>query len=213
MNVILLTRVSSTTDRQDVDRQITELSQFCERMDWQVVDAIRAKVSATKVRIALRTDIKALVSAVETHKPHKVVVTEISRAARDPRELDWIIDYLRSENVSLFLKNFKVESIPDEASQVGVSSLVFAVVKELAKMETDQLSLRIKSGQEHARRQGRNPGRPTGSMSNEDILAKYPRVVKRLKESPGLNDGEIARLCQISVNTVAKVRKAFGSVS
>ena len=44
--VVLLVRVS--TDKQDYNRQITELQEHCEKMNWEVVRIFANKVSGAK---------------------------------------------------------------------------------------------------------------------------------------------------------------------
>ena len=47
--VVILARVSS--DRQDYERQVNELTEFCNTMKWEVVRVFANKVSGAKKRM------------------------------------------------------------------------------------------------------------------------------------------------------------------
>lgn len=57
MNVILLVRVSSKSDRQDYDRQIADLTKIAESNNWIIFETVTAKISATKTRLNARREI------------------------------------------------------------------------------------------------------------------------------------------------------------
>ena len=44
--VVILARVS--TDKQDYERQVTELTDYCRKMDWEVEKVFTNKVSGAK---------------------------------------------------------------------------------------------------------------------------------------------------------------------
>ena len=53
MNVAILVRVSSESDRQDYDRQISDLSAIAKKNKWTVVKIIPAKYSIAKAHVLL----------------------------------------------------------------------------------------------------------------------------------------------------------------
>ena len=77
--VAIQARVS--TQGQDYERQVVELTDYCQRMNWEVV-----KVFANKVSGATRNadrEITALVKYVQEHRLNRVVCLEISRLGRN----------------------------------------------------------------------------------------------------------------------------------
>ena len=79
---------------------------------------------------------------------------------------------------------------------------------EIDAMETERLSERILSGLAQARRDGKQLGRPKGTVkTNEDLVADYPLVVKDLKKK--LSIRQIAAIRQVSTDTVQRVKKAM----
>ena len=81
--VAILARVS--TQGQDYERQVVELTDYCQRMNWEVVKVFANKVSGAS-KNADREEITALVEYVKEHKLNRVVCLEISRLGRNTFE-------------------------------------------------------------------------------------------------------------------------------
>ena len=77
--VVLLARVS--TDKQEFNRQITELKSFCGKMNWDIVGTFANKVSGAET-IENRTEIVEMVEFVRENEVKRVVCLEISRLGR-----------------------------------------------------------------------------------------------------------------------------------
>ena len=69
---------------------------------------------------------------------------------------------------------------------------------------------RISAGMRRAAASGRPIGRPTGKLSNEAIVAKYPAVMEALQG--GLGVRVTARETGVAINTVQKVRAALAAL-
>ena len=81
---------------------------------------------------------------------------------------------------------------------------------DLARMESEQMSYRIKSGIEERKRKGLKIGRQYNTVeSKEDFLKKHRKVIKYL------NDGEsirwISNQLKMSPTTVQKVKNVINS--
>ena len=81
--VAILARVS--TNRQDYDRQVVELMDFCNRMNWEVEKVFANKVSGAKT-VEERSEIQEMVTYIKTNDVKRVVVLEISRLGRNTLE-------------------------------------------------------------------------------------------------------------------------------
>lgn len=81
--VALLVRVS--TDKQDYNRQITELQEHCEKMGYEVMRVFANKGSGTK-KNEDRSEIMEMLAYIEENKIDKVCVLEISRLGRNTLE-------------------------------------------------------------------------------------------------------------------------------
>lgn len=209
--VCLLVRVSSDSDRQDYTRQISDLTKVAERNGWEIVSIIKAKVSATKTRLAARKDVAELFDLVSKHLIQKVLVTEITRIGRKAKEIREIVEFLEAHNTALYIESSGLDTGSDNPMQKAITNIFISMLSEFAELETARLSQRIKSGMKEAKKQGRKAGRRKGSTDNlpEKIKTnpKYKTAAKKLKEGLSLRD--TAAAAGVSVNTVRRIKAAL----
>ncbi len=208
MNVAILVRVSSESDRQDYDRQISDLSAVAKKNKWTVVKIIMAKISATKTRLSAREDIAELYDLVGQGAIKKVLVTELTRLGRMAKEIRSVYEYLGDNGISIFIQSLGLDTGAKGPFQKAINNIIITILAEIAELETVRLSSRIKSGMEEARRQGKTIGRPKGSTTDiqQQIRTnpKYKRATKALRD--GLSLRKTAAFSGISVNTVRKIK-------
>ena len=101
--VALLVRVS--TDKQDYNRQINELQEYCEKMNWEVVRIFANKVSGAK-KIEERQELVDMLQYISENDIDKVCVWEISRLGRSTLEALKVIEMLNERKVCLYIKNY-----------------------------------------------------------------------------------------------------------
>ena len=109
--VVLLARVS--TDKQEYDRQVNELMDYCNRVGWCVEAVFCNKVSGAK-KLEERTEIVELIHYVQENSIDKVVCLEISRLGRNTLEALKVIQLLTENGVSLYVKNYNLETLTME---------------------------------------------------------------------------------------------------
>ena len=78
--VAILARVS--TQGQDYERQVVELTDYCQRMNWEVVKVFANKISGV-TKNADREEISGLVEYVKGNRISRVVCLDISRLGRN----------------------------------------------------------------------------------------------------------------------------------
>lgn len=202
--VCLFIRVS--TQQQDYDRQILELTQYCKDRGLTITKTIATKISGTK-KYDERPDVQELFQAAKAKLFDKVVVSEISRIGRNARDIRNTINYLHDRRISIVFKNLGgLESLDDTGNESFVTNIIIAIYSELAQEEKRILSVRIKSGLDNAKAKGKHIGRPEGTtMEKEDILKKYPRLAKDLKN--GLSLIAAMKVHKLSKGTIIKVKK------
>ena len=208
--VALLVRVS--TDKQDYQRQIVELTQYCSKVGWEVCETFANKVSGIK-KNEDREEIQSLIEYVKTNEIRRVVCLEISRLGRNTLEALKIIQTLNENGVSLYVKNYNLETLTEDGKVNPIASLICTILLEIASMERLTIKERMESGRkqyiEKCRREGIKMGRPaTYRKSEESYKEHYTKEISLLRK--GISLSNVSKITGTSINTLRKVKSLFG---
>ena len=205
--VVILARVS--TQAQEYDRQVNELTQYCSNVGW-VVDAVFSnKISGTKT-IEERPEIQEMIEYVKHNHIKRVVCLEISRLGRNTLEALKVIQILNQNGVSLFVKNYNLETLTPEGKINPVVSLICTILIEIASLERQTIVERMSSGRNQfikkCRQEGIKMGRPVGYTKTDDTYRQqYAKEISLLKKNLSLRN--IKAITGTSVNTLQKLKK------
>ena len=207
--VVILARVS--TDKQDYERQINELTDYCRKMDWEVEKVFTNKVSGAK-KNEEREEIQELISYVNSNQIRRVVCLEISRMGRNTLEALKVIQILNEHKVSLYVKNYNLETLDSEGRVNPVASLICTILLEVAAMERLTIKERMASGRdqyiEKCRREGIKMGRPsTYRKSIDEYKKQYQREISLIRK--GLSLANISAITGTSINTIRKIKEVM----
>ena len=202
MNTVIYTRVS--TNVQDYQRQIEELQQLASSHDWNVLQVFSEKVSGAK-KNEERQELSKMLDYINNNQVDKVLVWELSRLGRNTLEVLKSIDVLNSMGVSLFIKNYGIETLDAEGKPNVMAQFLVTILAEVARMERSTIKERMNSGYKKYRADGGKVGRKNGYKKNNDMLREeYADVFRLLKK--GLSLRNIAKLTNHSINTVVKCK-------
>lgn len=204
--VVIFARVS--TDRQEYQRQLLELREYCSKAGWDVVREFANKVSGAK-RNEERSEVIDLINFVKENKVQRVVCLEISRLGRNTLEALKVIQSLNEEGVSLFVKNYGLETLMPDGTVNPVASLICTILLEVASMERLTIRERMTSGRnqyiKRCREQGIKMGRPsTYRKSEAKYKEQYARELSLLRK--GISLRNVASITGTSVNTLRKLK-------
>ena len=159
--VIILARVSQ--ERQEYHRQVNELTDYCNRVGWSVEAVFSNKVSGAK-RIEERTEIMDMIAYVKENAISKVVCLEISRLGRNTLEALKVMECLNEHGVSLYVKNYNLETLNPDGKVNPVVSLICTILLEISSLEKFTIAERMASGRDQyiakCRKEGIKMGRP-----------------------------------------------------
>ena len=206
--VVILARVS--TDKQDYERQVNELTEFCSKASWNVERIFANKVSGAK-KVEDRSEIMEMIAYIKANDIDRVVVLEISRLGRNTLEALRIINVLNDNGVSLYIKNYNLETLTDGKPN-PVTSLICTILLEIAQMERLTIQERMASGRsqyiKRCREQGIKMGRPTTYKKSETAYREqYAKEISLLKK--GISLRNVAAITGTSINTLRKIRTVF----
>lgn len=204
--VVILARVS--TNKQDYDRQIIELTDYCNRVGWEVANVFANKVSGAKV-VEERAEIVDMIEYVRTNAIRRVVVLEISRLGRNTLEALKVIQTLNENGVSLYIKNYNLETLNPDGKPNPVASLITTILLEIASMERLTIQERMASGRDKyiakCRETGVKMGRPSSyRKSDEEYKEQYSKEISLLRK--GISLRNIYAITGTSVGTLRKLQ-------
>lgn len=204
--VVILARVS--TNKQDYDRQVIELTEYCNRVGWEVAEVFANKVSGAKA-VEERTEIVDMIEYIKANAIQRVVVLEISRLGRNTLEALKVIQTLNENGVSLYIKNYNLETLNPDGKPNPVASLITTILLEIASMERLTIQERMASGRDKyiakCRETGVKMGRPSSyRKSDEEYKEQYSKEISLLRK--GISLRNIYAITGTSVGTLRKLQ-------
>jgi DNA invertase Pin-like site-specific DNA recombinase len=205
--VAILARVS--TQGQDYERQVVELTDYCQRMNWEVVKVFAAKVSGAS-KLADREEISALVEYVKEHRLNRVVCLSIDRLGRNTLEALKVINYLNENGVSLHIKNYNLNTLNPDGKVNPVASLICTILLEIASMERLTIKERMESGRNQyiakCRREGVKMGRPSTYRKSDDAYKEqYHQEIGLLRK--GISLRNVQEITGTSIGTLQRLKR------
>jgi len=203
-NAIIFTRVSTVT--QNNTRQTAELNEYCQKMRYKLAGVIEEQISGAK-KTKERPELIKLIRLIDEGKVDKVLVWELSRLGRNVVEILQVIQMFNEKKVSLFIKNFNLETLDDKGKPNPLSMFMIQILLSVAEMERVSIRQRMYSGYLKHLNDGKAVGRKKGVCeSKEKLLEKHKEVVKLLKK--GVSVRNISKLTNnTSLATIVKVNK------
>lgn len=204
MPVAILVRVS--TQKQETDRQVTELEAVAKAKGWAVVEVITEHgVSGSSKN---RPGLARAMELARQGAVRKVLVHEVSRIGRRNSVVHAFIEDLSEARVSLYWHAQGIETLLENGKTNPATAIMLALLAEMARAEKETLVDRIKSGLEEAKRKGKTLGRPEGStMEHAAFLKKHADINRQLRAGKSLRD--VAAITKKGLSTVKRVKAAL----
>ena len=207
MKVVILARVS--TDKQEYNRQVVELTDYCAKMGYEVMSVFANKVSGTK-KNEDRPEIMEMLQYIEQNNIDKVCVLEISRLGRNTLEALKVIELLNEKKICLFIKNYNLETLDAKGNVNPITSLICTILLEISSMERHTIIERMASGRDQyiakCRATGKKMGRPSTYRKSDDTMREqYKKEISLLKQ--GISLRNINAITGTSIATIRKLYK------
>lgn len=166
------------------------------------------KISGS-IPFAERPQAKLLLNAIQDGKVNYISVSSIDRLGRNTLDVLTTIQLLHSFGVTVFVENLGLESLTHGVETTSFK-LISSVMSNLAEMEKSTMLERQKEGIAIAKLNGTYRGRVKNTTeSTAQFLSKYPTVVTYLTKATPPTLKEIAKLSDVTISTVQKVKKAL----
>lgn len=202
MKTVIFARVS--TNVQDYNRQVNELTVLAKSNGWSVEAVFAEKISGAKANTE-RTELLNMISYVESNHIDKVLVTELSRLGRDTLQVLEVIEMLNKKEISLYIQNYAIETLTKEGKVNAMSQFLITILAEVARMERKTIRERVESGYNNYRANAGIVGRRTGYKKAEEAMkTQYIEEIKLLRKGYSLRN--ISKITGTSINTIRKCK-------
>ena len=207
MRVVILARVS--TDKQEYNRQVVQITDYCSKMGYDVAKIFVNKVSGAK-KNEDRPEIMEMLQYIEQNNIDKVCVLEISRLGRNTLEALKVIELLNEKKICLFIKNYNLETLDAKGNVNPITSLICTILLEISSMERHTIIERMASGRDQyiakCRATGKKMGRPSTYRKSDDTMREqYKKEISLLKQGMSLRN--ISIITGTSIMTIRKLYK------
>ena len=152
---------------------------------------------------------KRMIEEIEKGLINYISVHSIDRLGRNLFDILATLELLNERKIILKVDNLGIESLVNNKPN-SAFKLIISVMANIAEMERETLLERQREGIKIAIAKGVYKGRVKGSKeTDEQVLSKYKEVVKYLRKGQSLRN--TAKLCNVSLGTVQKVKKILGN--
>ena len=206
--VIIYARVSTTV--QEYSRQVEELKEYADKMDYEVVRTFTEKISGAK-KVEDRRAMLNLLEYIEEHHVDKILIYECSRLSRRVIDFLTIVEQLNEKKISLYIHQNGLETLLPTGEVNPIATLVLGILAQFSQMERSLIRNRMESGLKTYLKNGGKVGRNVGyRKSSELMIDDYPEQIRLLRKGYSLRN--IAKITNCSVNTVLKLKKILSTL-
>lgn len=210
---IIYARVSSESDRQNTERQVTDLTGYAQANGLSIKKVFEEHISGAKKNSERPVFQNALTYAKENNID-VILFDELSRCGRSTWEVLESVKYMVDHNNNAFFKKENLFLFDSDGNQSPVTAVIISCLSMSAEFERQNIAHRLNSGRALAISKGIKMGRKEGSvMSKEQKKEKYSKALQYLRKGISVQNAvTLARAdgVQISERTLWRLKKEFG---
>lgn len=204
---IIYARVSSTGDRQNTERQTSDLTRYAKFANLTVVRIFEEHISGAK----RNTERPVLLQAIEFAKTEnitQILISELSRLGRNAFEVLSTVKEMIDAGINIYFQKEQF-SLPDEDGKPSLfAPVMIATLSTCAQLERENIKFRLNSGRANYIAKGGKLGRKVGStVSDDELREKYRDALALLRK--GYSVRNVARLQNIGISTVQRLKNRF----
>ena len=204
---VIYARVSSVGDRQNTDRQISDLLDYVEYQKLELCKIYEEHISGAKKN----SERPVLQQAIEFCKSNKVsilLVSELSRLGRNAFEVLATVKDLIDSGVNLYMQKEQLTLLDAEGKPTMFAPIMIATLSTCAQLERENIKFRLNSGRKLYIERGGKLGRKVGSTkTTEQKREEYRDIISYLKR--GYSVRNTAKLSGKGISTVQRIKTEF----
>ena len=207
MNAVIYARVSSVGDRQNTDRQVSDLTKYAAYQKLNVLQVFEEHISGAKKNV----ERPVLLQAIDFCKANSVsilLVSELSRLGRNAFEVLATVKDLIDSGINLYMQKEQLTLLDKDGKPTMFAPIMIATLSTCAQLERDNIKFRLNSGRKLYVERGGKLGRKVGSTkSMEQKKEQYKDIISYLKK--GYSIRNVAKLTGKGISTVQRLKAEF----
>ena len=204
---VIYARVSSVGDRQNTDRQISDLLDYVKYQKLELCKIYEEHVSGAKKNV----ERPILQQAIEYCKANSVdilLVSELSRLGRNAFEVLATVKDLIDSGINLFMQKEQLTLLDADGKPTMFAPIMIATLSTCAQLERENIKFRLNSGRKLYIERGGKLGRKVGSIKTTDQKKEeYKDIISYLKR--GYSVRNTAKLTSKGISTVQRIKTEF----
>lgn len=204
---VIYARVSSINDRQNTKRQICDLQAYASNNNYSIVNVFSEHISGATKNEKRTTLMECLNFALENNV-NIVLFSELSRLGRNVLEIIEVVKWFSDNKINAYFQKENTTLLNQNGEVAPTTTILISCLGMVAQIERENIKFRLNSGRAKYIADGGRLGRKEGSVKS---LVKreieYKQVIRELKK--GTSVRRTAKLCDVSVSTVQRVKKDF----
>ena len=204
---VIYARVSSIGDRQNTDRQVSDLLDYAKYQNLEISKIFEEHISGAK----RNTERPILQQAIEYCKGKKIsilLVSELSRLGRNAFEVLATVKDLIDSGINLYMQKEQLTLLDKEGKPTMFAPIMIATLSTCAQLERENIKFRLNSGRKLYIERGGKLGRKVGSVkTTEQKREEYRDIMSYLKR--GYSVRNTAKLSAKGISTVQRIKAEF----
>ena len=211
MKAVIYARCSSSgslESRQDTTRQVRDLEAYCKYSNYEVVKVFEEHMTAKNG--TNRPVLNECVAFCKENKVELLGVSELSRINRGSvfDTMTFVKDLMEA-HINLYAQKEQFTLLDVDGKPSIFAPVLLSCLSLANSLELESIKFRLNSGRQQAIAKGVKMGRKPGSIKPRyQKEQEYAKVIKLLKRGD-MSLRNIAKLCDVSLSTVQRVKKEF----
>ena len=207
MKAVVYARVSSVGDRQNTDRQVSDLLDYVEYQKLELSKVFEEHISGAKKN----SERPVLQQAIEYCKSNGVailLVSELSRLGRNAFEVLATVKDLIDSGINLYMQKEQLTLLDVKGKPTMFAPIMIATLSTCAQLERENIKFRLNSGRKLYIERGGKLGRKVGSIkTTEQKREEYKDIISYLRR--GYSVRNTAKLTCKGISTVQRIKTEF----
>jgi DNA invertase Pin-like site-specific DNA recombinase len=204
---VIYARVSSVGDRQNTDRQISDLLDYVNYQKLELSKVFEEHISGAK-KNSERPVLQQAIEYCKTNDVAILLVSELSRLGRNAFEVLATVKDLIDSGINLYMQKEQLTLLDIEGKPTIFAPIMIATLSTCAQLERENIKFRLNSGRKLYIERGGKLGRKVGSIkTTEQKREEYRDMISYLKR--GYSVRNVAKLTNKGISTVQRIKAEF----